>query len=166
MDLNPVFTGPTSFRPAGTGGELKLFEQVGIKLVHGWLVDPDSPEAAAVAKTADYDSTATFIADADHTAKGQLVVADESNVAGSSRHSNNWTDEERIKIETGESAFSCPTCNSPKSSSYLDASVLGEHMVPADISWPIYPCLHTRARRSCGPLSELASFRAIQINRG
>ncbi|KAF8896641.1 hypothetical protein BD779DRAFT_1497035 [Infundibulicybe gibba] len=87
MDLNPLFTSATSFRPAGAGGELRLFEHVGIKLVHGWLVDPSSPEADVVAQTADYDSAVTLIADADHTAKG------------SSSNPLNWTDDERTKVE-------------------------------------------------------------------
>ncbi|KAJ6578055.1 hypothetical protein B0H19DRAFT_985595 [Mycena capillaripes] len=102
MDLNPLFTGATSFRPAGDGGALKLFKQAGIKLVHGWLVDPESAEAAAIMSRAqDYDTAVTYIVDADHTAKGQLVVH-ESNVpvAGSSSSSGaNWTPDERSKIE-------------------------------------------------------------------
>ncbi|KAJ7239398.1 hypothetical protein B0H12DRAFT_1136185 [Mycena haematopus] len=83
MDLNPLFTGATSFRPAGDGGALKLFEQAGIELVHGWLVDPASPEAEAIlARAQDYDTAVTYIVDADYTAKGQLVVDEYS--AGSS----------------------------------------------------------------------------------
>lgn len=111
MDLNPVFTGARSFRPAGDGGELKLFEQAGIDLVHGWLVDPDSHESKSVAKFADYDSAVNLIVDADHTTKGQLVVADDeqgqSSQAGSSSKvgEDNWTDEERLKIEDGELSF-------------------------------------------------------------
>ncbi|KAJ7505594.1 hypothetical protein B0H11DRAFT_1975224 [Mycena galericulata] len=102
MDLNPLFTGATSFRPAGDGGALKLFEQAGIQLVHGWLVDPASPEAEPIVSRAqDYDTAVTYIVDADHTAKGQLVVNESAEpVAGSSSGSaNNWTPEERSKIE-------------------------------------------------------------------
>ncbi|KAJ6489069.1 hypothetical protein C8R45DRAFT_993554 [Mycena sanguinolenta] len=102
MDLNPLFTGATSFRPAGDGGALKLFEQAGIQLVHGWLVDPASPEAEAIVKRAqDYDTAVTYIVDADHTAKGQLVV-DEYGAGSSSAASgsgSNFTPEERAKIE-------------------------------------------------------------------
>ncbi|TCD60335.1 hypothetical protein EIP91_010344 [Steccherinum ochraceum] len=76
MDLNPLFTGATLFRPAGsTGGELKLFSQANIKLVHGWLVDPESPEYPALERTKDYDSSVNLIVEADHVAKGKLVVA-------------------------------------------------------------------------------------------
>ncbi|KAJ7629682.1 hypothetical protein DFH06DRAFT_708199 [Mycena polygramma] len=105
MDLNPLFTGATSFRPAGDNGALKLFEQAGIELVHGWLVDPASPEAEAILSRAqDYDTAVTYIVDADHTAKGQLVV-DESGAGSSSAGPSaggsgaNWTAEERSKIE-------------------------------------------------------------------
>lgn len=77
MDLNPLFTGATLFRPAGaSGGELKLFEQANIKLVHGWLVDPDSPEHPALSRTKDYDSSVNLIVQADHVSNGKLVVAD------------------------------------------------------------------------------------------
>lgn len=79
MDLNPLFTGATLFRPAGaSGGELKLFEQANIKLVHGWLVDPESPEFHVLSRTKDYDSSVNLIVEADHVAKGRLVVADDS----------------------------------------------------------------------------------------
>jgi len=108
MDLNPLFTGATSFRPAGEGGELKLFEQAGIQLVHGWLVDPDSPEASVVKDFEDYDSAVNLIADADHTTQGQLVVDDavtEVEATKSSSHVSgstpavNYTPEEMRKIE-------------------------------------------------------------------
>ena len=110
MDLNPLFTAATSFRPAGDGGELKLFEQAGIQLVHGWLVDPDSPEAGVVKDYEDYDSAVNLIADADHTTHGQLVVDDadtQTETAGSSSHASgaepatNYTPEEMQKIENG-----------------------------------------------------------------
>ncbi|KAL0576089.1 hypothetical protein V5O48_005888 [Marasmius crinis-equi] len=100
MDLNPLFTGSRLFRPEGHGGELKLFEQVGIDLVHGWIVDPESVEAKVLSKTEDYDSAVVLIADADHITKGQLVVEDEDlPQAGSSKAPNNWSDEERAKVE-------------------------------------------------------------------
>ncbi|KAI0069801.1 DUF544-domain-containing protein [Panus rudis PR-1116 ss-1] len=114
MDLNPVFTSPTAFRPAGAGGELKLFEQAGIKLVHGWLVDPDSPEHDAVSRAADYDTAVNIIVEADHVTKGQLVVAEEdenapsgsssgqagsSGSAGPSSHHHGLTDEQRRKVD-------------------------------------------------------------------
>lgn len=110
MDLNPLFTGATSFRPAGDGGELKLFEQAGIQLVHGWLVDPDSPEADVVKEYEDYDTAVNLIADADHTAHGQLVVDEvvaqaeasgSSSHAGSSQLGTSYTPEETQKIENG-----------------------------------------------------------------
>lgn len=104
MDLNPLFNSATSFHPGGSmGSELKLFEQAGIKLVHGWLVDHDSPESRALEATPDYDSAVTLIADADHIAKGQLVVDDSAEAAGSSSTGvhTQWTDSERQKVETG-----------------------------------------------------------------
>ena len=73
MDLNPSFMGHNLFRPAGTGGELKLFEQVGIDLVHGWLVDPDSAEYSILQETQDYDTSVNLLVEADHITHGQLV---------------------------------------------------------------------------------------------
>ncbi|KAK0450321.1 uncharacterized protein EV420DRAFT_1274869 [Desarmillaria tabescens] len=98
MDLNPLFTVPTSFR-AGAG-ELKLFEQVGIDLVHGWLVDPESPEAEVLTRTGgDYDSAVMLIADADHTTKGQLVVGDSEEPQAGPSSSVMLNEEDRQKIE-------------------------------------------------------------------
>ncbi|KAF9231326.1 hypothetical protein BU15DRAFT_56276 [Melanogaster broomeanus] len=74
LDLNPQFTGITSFHPAGDGGELQLFEQANIKLVHGWLVDPNSTEATVLSHLRDYDTVVTLIADADHITKGRLLT--------------------------------------------------------------------------------------------
>jgi hypothetical protein len=75
MVLNLVFIAATSFHPAGAGGELKLFEQVRIKLVHGWVVDTCSGEAHAVGKTADHDSAVNLIAEANHTTNGPSYYA-------------------------------------------------------------------------------------------
>ncbi|KAF7789771.1 hypothetical protein EIP86_000717 [Pleurotus ostreatoroseus] len=76
MDLNPLFTGVTSFRPAGQGGELQLFERAGIQLVHGWLVDPSTPESQVLSRVEDYDTAVNLIAEADHLSSGQLVASD------------------------------------------------------------------------------------------
>ncbi|KAJ3901854.1 hypothetical protein F5879DRAFT_291477 [Lentinula edodes] len=103
MDLNPLFTGAKSFRPNGTGGELKLFEQVGIDLIHGWLVDPESPEAEAISHTEDYDSAVMLIAEADHVTKGRFVVDDSDIPQAESSKSPVYSDEERAKIENATS---------------------------------------------------------------
>ena len=106
LDLNPLFTGSSSFRPAGAGGELQLFEQAGIKLVHGWLVDPTSPEYAVLSRTEDYDTSVNLLVEVDHLTKGQFVVADSepSSSAGPSRRQStyNLTAEEQKKVEDGE----------------------------------------------------------------
>ncbi|KAI0090230.1 hypothetical protein BDY19DRAFT_992447 [Irpex rosettiformis] len=99
MDLNPLFTGITSFRPATDGGELKLFEHAGIKLVHGWLVDPASHEYQTVSKIGDYDTAVHLIAEADHLSRGQLVPehagSSPSSVQGD--HSLSPENEEKIR---------------------------------------------------------------------
>ncbi|KAG2744741.1 hypothetical protein P692DRAFT_20744039 [Suillus brevipes Sb2] len=115
LDLNPVFTGATSFRPAGEGGELKLFQQAGIELVHGWLVDPDSEEYRVLQHVRDYDTAVTLIADADHITRGRLLSGDvwgegeagsssqagsgPSGYAGPSSASDNYSESDREKIE-------------------------------------------------------------------
>jgi hypothetical protein len=106
MDLNPVFTSATAFRPATTGGELALFASAGITLVHGWLVDPASSEFAAVSRAGDYDSAVNLIVEADVLTRG-LLVGDgdgDTECAGPSSASPNinLTDEERRKVEDGE----------------------------------------------------------------
>ncbi|KAG6895110.1 hypothetical protein C0992_003121 [Termitomyces sp. T32_za158] len=102
LDLNPLFTSSTSFQPANetAGGELLLFSQVGIDLVHGWLVDPDSPEARAMREenTEDYDSAVALIAEVDHITGGLLVPIEGDVVSAHRRRDKDWTDAEHRKI--------------------------------------------------------------------
>ena len=101
MDLNPQFTAVSSFRPAGDGGELKLFALTGIKLVHGWLVDPDSPEFDVISRVEDYDTSVNLLVSADHLTKGRLVRASEDFQALVTDVGGNWTSEEHQKVEDG-----------------------------------------------------------------
>ncbi|KAF8149071.1 hypothetical protein B0H34DRAFT_668018 [Crassisporium funariophilum] len=102
LDLNPLFTSPTSFRPAGNGGSLQLFAQLHIPLVHGWLVDPSSPEYPVLKRVGDYDSAVMLIAEVDHLARGKFVVDDNAipdTRSESTGVRRTWTKEERAKIE-------------------------------------------------------------------
>ena len=131
MDLNPLFTSPTAFRPAGDSGALDLFARTGIALVHGWLVDPASPEHAAVTRLEDYDNAVTLIAEADHLMRGQLVRDEEAefephgneagpSAAGPSSQGFYLNDVDRRKVEDGSSLFSSirvdprSTCAAPQ----------------------------------------------------
>jgi hypothetical protein len=109
MDLNPVFTDATSFHPSttltGAGGELKLFQQVGISLLHGWLVDPDSPEAPVLRRVQDYDSAVGLIAEVDHLTNGKFVVDDQAPhdvQPDPTSPTREWTDEELQKVKDGQ----------------------------------------------------------------
>ena len=103
MDLNPLFTMSTSFRPAGDGGELKLFEQVGISLVHGWLVDPEGPEGKTFEKFQDYDSAVSLIAEVDHLTHGRFVVNEDCpDPLTPTSPTTNWTESEKTMIEDGQ----------------------------------------------------------------
>ncbi|KAI0346250.1 hypothetical protein BDW22DRAFT_1405162 [Trametopsis cervina] len=99
MDLNPLFTGVTAFRPAASGGELKLFEHAGIKLVHGWLVDPSSPEHTVVSKVEDYDTAVNLLAEADHLSKGQFVPDEGPSTSSSEQAALSLSpqDEEKVR---------------------------------------------------------------------
>lgn len=115
MDLNPVFVDANGFRPQprtdlGGGEGLELFSHANIPLVHGWLVDPSSPEYEAVHRAGDYDSSVNVVAEADHLTQGRLVVEEDetggsSSGAGNSSHTGKqtdvWTTEERMKVEDG-----------------------------------------------------------------
>ena len=114
MDLNPVFTDALGFRPQmrkdlGGGEGLELFSHANIPLVHGWLVDPSSPEYGALQRAVDYDSSVNVVAEADHLTQGRLVldeeVAGSSSGAGSSSHTgghnDTWNTEQRTKVEDG-----------------------------------------------------------------
>ena len=117
MDLNPVFFDAYGFRPQMRkdldGGEgLELFSHANIPLVHGWLVDPSSPEYEPVQRAGDYDNSVNVVAEADHLTQGRLVVDHEdetsegsSGGAGGTSHtgkqSDIWTTEQRTKVEDG-----------------------------------------------------------------
>jgi hypothetical protein len=58
---------------ATTDGELALFASVGISLVHGWLIDPESPECPAISRVKHYDSAMNLIVEADVLTCGLLV---------------------------------------------------------------------------------------------
>lgn len=77
MDLSPLFTSPTSFLPS-PGGELALFQAAGIPLYHGWLVDPDTPEAEVMGRAGDYDTAVNMIVEADHASEGRLLVGNDT----------------------------------------------------------------------------------------
>jgi hypothetical protein len=103
LDLNPLFTGASSFRPTGDGAALKLFEQTHIKLLHGWLCDPDSGEFAALVTTEDYDSSMDLVVEADSLTKGQLVHGWEStNSPTGVTDTSALTPEQQKKVENGE----------------------------------------------------------------
>lgn len=110
MDLNPLFTGVNSFRPAGSGGELKLFEYAGIELVHGWLADPSTAEYHILSRLQDYDTCVNLIAEADHLSHGRFLqsVNDEEPSSSSSapttshNRNNSLSPDDQQKIEEGE----------------------------------------------------------------
>ena len=115
MDLNPLFTGVTSFRPAGSGGELKLFEHANIELVHGWLVDPSTPEHSILTRLEDYDTCVNLIAEADHLSHGQFLQSDEqpsSSMATGTNHSRSNTlspDDQQKIVEGGNRLTGLPS---------------------------------------------------------
>jgi len=102
MDLNPLFTACTAFRPQGRGGALQLFEKAGIELVHGWLVDVGTPahQAFENAKVEDYDTALNLLVEVDDLTGGQFVV-DEANLDANNNNSasKTLTAEERKKVE-------------------------------------------------------------------
>ncbi len=165
MDLNPLFTASTSFRTGA--GELKLFEQVGIDLVHGWLVDPESPEAEVLARTGgDYDSAVMLIAGADHTAKGQLVIGDSNEPQADSSRSATLSEEDRQKIDDGMCLSLFLSCRVSVNFSHCGSQIPGQHALSADLPRSIYPRYHCPAWYPCRSLSESAPICLVQTRAG
>jgi hypothetical protein len=111
MDLNPLFTTATSFRPSGQGAEgLDLFEKAAIQLFHGWLVDPESPEFEMIRRVKDYDHAVELIAEVDHLTDGKLVLEEDGETFNEPSGSSNkpgsrakaYTEGQKRKIEDGE----------------------------------------------------------------
>jgi hypothetical protein len=129
LDLNPLFTGASTFRPTGDGAALNLFQQAHIDLVHGWLCDPDSSEYAALLQTQDYDSSMDLIAEADSLTNGQLVAASEWPGGGQPDHYPELThklgQEEQAKVENGGRPLEwCLTCK-----------LTSQKQLRSDVSW-------------------------------
>lgn len=152
MDLNPLFTGVTSFRPALSGGELKLFEHAGIKLVHGWLVDPSSTEYPAVSNLEDYDTAVNLIAEADHITKGQLVP--DAQASSHSQAGFTLTPQEADKVKDGGFQRSVDLYKYLRSIISIRRSILPrQHLITTDILWLIFHCVCPGTRRAGRPLS-------------
>lgn len=101
MDLNPLFTDAKGFRPAGEGGELKLFQLAGIELYHGWLVDPTASEHGALSRYNDYDSAVNLLVFADHLTNGQLVHSGDDYERTIASVGLEWKEEDKQKVEDG-----------------------------------------------------------------
>jgi hypothetical protein len=104
--------------------------------VHGWLVDPDSQEYAALAKTEDYDTSVNTIVDADHLTSGRLVVSeherasvvlDETEVSGSHQE---LSPEQNERIAHGQSLQSRPFNSSANLIHQHYSSVNGSTRIP------------------------------------
>ncbi|KAF9066931.1 hypothetical protein BDP27DRAFT_1423367 [Rhodocollybia butyracea] len=65
VELTPVFTEVKSFSESERiNSFVYLLKVLGIEPVHGWLVDPESPEAEAVSEVGDHDHAVSLIANA------------------------------------------------------------------------------------------------------
>ncbi|EUC56997.1 choline/carnitine O-acyltransferase [Rhizoctonia solani AG-3 Rhs1AP] len=75
MDLNPVFTELSAFSasPSSTTHAPTLFNLSRVRLVHGWLADPQSPAYAALEKVKDYDAATNLIVSCDSLMGGRMV---------------------------------------------------------------------------------------------
>jgi hypothetical protein len=150
-----------------------LFEQVGIKLVHGWVVDPDSEEAYAVGKTADYDSAVNLIAEADHTTNGHLVLSEDCFGAGGSVPNGHapktLTEEERDKVTRGTVINSQhePTsqCSCPSHHSHHSQHLPAQHPIPTNLPRPLHARIHPPTRPTRRPLPQLSPLGPVQIQR-
>lgn len=151
MNLNPLFVGYKEFRPSRLGGELQLFEQTGIELVHGWLVDPASAEYSAVAKTQDYDSSMDLIAEADHLTHGQLFSSSNEPAAGSSSSGAGASlmGEQSVKVQDGACSITWyprqPNLHADFYSTFREE--LPRHYIfPVNLPWAVHSCLNAETR--------------------
>lgn len=171
MDLNPLFTSPTSFRPStslsslslstpssssssspSSDGALELFSHAGIKLVHGWLVDPETSEYETIKRLEDYDSAVNLIVEADVLTQGQLVVSEEAlegQASGSSGPSGSSHLGESDKKKVQDGVYSCPLYLFRGDGSFISIFISScpssciprQHPVAVDVPWPLHPRL-------------------------
>ena len=82
MDLNPVFTNLSTFStsPSSTTHAPTLFDLSRVRLVHGWLADPQSPAYPALDKVRDYDAAVNLIVSCDSLMGGRMVESADADV--------------------------------------------------------------------------------------
>lgn len=75
MDLNPVFTSLSSFShsPSSPTHAPTLFNLSRVRLVHGWLADPQARAYSVLERVKDYDAATTLIVGCDAVMGGQMV---------------------------------------------------------------------------------------------
>jgi hypothetical protein len=104
MDLNPIFTSLSSFAtsPSSSTHATTLFELSRVRLVHGWLVDPQAPSYAALEKVRNYDAATNLIVNCDAIMGGRMVESVGGvEAASSSEPSGTKSEEDRQMIEEG-----------------------------------------------------------------
>lgn len=165
MDLNPLFTGVTSFRPAVSGGELELFKYADIKLVHGWLVDPSSPEYQAVSQVQDYDTALNLIAEADHISKGQLVT-DAQSLSASGQQAVTLTPQESDRVTDGR-------CHDLLRSRWLILTlhlsnnrpvIPRQHLLTTDLLRSVRHCFRPRTRGAGRAIPQFSLVGVVQVS--
>ncbi|KAI0287320.1 hypothetical protein BC826DRAFT_1045648 [Russula brevipes] len=107
--MDPLFFHLSSHRipPCHHRRGARLFASAGITLAHGWIVDHESPEYAAVSRVKNYDSAVNLIVEVDVLTRALLVgtgvVQDGDSEGprktGPSNSIIHLTDEERKRIE-------------------------------------------------------------------
>lgn len=105
MDLNPVFTSLSEFStsPSSSTHAPTLFELSRVRLVHGWLADPQAPSFAALEKVNDYDAATNLIVNCDAIMGGGMVESiGGTGAAGDAGLQEAKSEEERRMIQEGE----------------------------------------------------------------
>lgn len=97
INLNPRFTrGVEGFVPSP---ELALFQGAGVKLVHGWLVDPSEEETYLALQNESYDSAVLRVVE------GQILSGNETGGEAEMLRAvderSKWTAEQEGTVQTG-----------------------------------------------------------------
>jgi len=114
--------------------------------VHGWLVDPDSQEYAALARTEDYDTSVNAIVDADHLMSGKLVTSEQENAPVTREESEASGSHRELSAEQEEKV------------AHGQSPVL----LPERLLRPLLASLNVGAKRTRSTVPRLPSVRPVQ----
>lgn len=105
LDVNPMFDGIDRFAESSqAGGEMLLFKLANVRLVHGFLVDPEDELSYKALSSKSFDDATMLVAAADELAEGLILSRDAIDTDKLEKRRQTWTPEQQQLVIDGQAA--------------------------------------------------------------